>query len=104
VATKACGCCCPTGTGHVPLPRVAVGRPRFVGPAVGTNGGGGLARRTTTASPLLLFLPLLPPQLSLLRFLLLFLFRLPPVLPFLPLGGRDDVEDGGLTAGDAALV
>jgi hypothetical protein len=35
---------------HVPLPRVAVGRSRCVGPAVGTNGGGGLARRATTAS------------------------------------------------------
>jgi hypothetical protein len=35
---------------HVPLPRVAVGRPRCVGPAVGTSGGGGLARRATTAS------------------------------------------------------
>jgi hypothetical protein len=33
---------------HVPLPRVAVGRPRCVGPAVETSGGGGLARRTTT--------------------------------------------------------
>jgi hypothetical protein len=32
---------------HVPLPRVAVGRPRCVGPAVGTSGGGGLARRAT---------------------------------------------------------
>jgi hypothetical protein len=35
---------------HVPLTRVAVGRPRCVGPAVGTSGGGGLARRATTAS------------------------------------------------------
>jgi hypothetical protein len=35
---------------HVPLSRVAVGRPRCVGPTVGTNGGGGLARRATTAS------------------------------------------------------
>jgi hypothetical protein len=35
---------------HVPLPRVAVGRPPCVGPAVGTSGGGGLARRATTAS------------------------------------------------------
>jgi hypothetical protein len=39
------------GTGvhcYVPLPRVAVGRPWCVGPAVETSGGGGLARRTTT--------------------------------------------------------
>jgi hypothetical protein len=50
--------------------------------------------------PPLLFLPLLPPPLPLLRFLLLFLFRLPP-LP--PLGGRDGVEDGGLVAGGVAL-
>jgi hypothetical protein len=35
---------------------------------------------------------------------LLFLFRLPSVPPFQPLGGRDGVEDGGLAAGDAALV
>jgi hypothetical protein len=35
---------------HVPLPRVAVGQPRSLGPAVGTSGGGGLARRATTAS------------------------------------------------------
>jgi hypothetical protein len=35
---------------HVPLPRVVKGRPRCVGPAVGTSGGGGLARRATTAS------------------------------------------------------
>jgi hypothetical protein len=28
---------------HVPLPRVAVGRPRCVGPTIGTSGGGGLA-------------------------------------------------------------
>jgi hypothetical protein len=35
---------------HVALPRVAVGRPRCVGPAVGTSGGGGLSRRATTAS------------------------------------------------------
>jgi hypothetical protein len=34
----------------VPLLRVAVGQPRCVGPAVGTSGGGGLARRATTAS------------------------------------------------------
>jgi hypothetical protein len=35
---------------HVPLPRVAIGRPWSLGPAVGTSGGGGLARRGTTAS------------------------------------------------------
>jgi hypothetical protein len=35
---------------HVALSRVAVGRPRCVGPAVGTSGGGGLARRATMAS------------------------------------------------------
>jgi hypothetical protein len=55
VATKACGRCYPTGTGpgvhsHVPLPRVTVGRPRCVGPAVGTSWGGGLARGATTTS------------------------------------------------------
>jgi hypothetical protein len=35
---------------HVPLPRVAVGRPQCVGPAVRTSGGGGLARRAITTS------------------------------------------------------
>jgi hypothetical protein len=34
---------------HVPLARVAIGRPRSIGPAVRTSGGGGLARRATTA-------------------------------------------------------
>jgi hypothetical protein len=33
----------------VPLPRVAVGQLRCIGPAVRTGGGGGLARRTSTA-------------------------------------------------------
>jgi hypothetical protein len=53
VATKVCERCCPAGTGpgysHVPLPRVAVGRPRCVGPVVGTSWGGGLVRRAITA-------------------------------------------------------
>jgi hypothetical protein len=35
---------------HVPLPRVVVGQPRCVGPAIGTSGGGGLARRATTVA------------------------------------------------------
>jgi hypothetical protein len=35
---------------HVPLPRVAIGRPWCVGPAIEISGGGGLARRVTTAS------------------------------------------------------
>jgi hypothetical protein len=35
---------------HVPMTRVAVGRPRCVGPTGGTSGGGGLARRATTAA------------------------------------------------------
>jgi hypothetical protein len=35
---------------HVPLPRVAIGRPWCVGPAVETSEGGGLARRATTTS------------------------------------------------------
>jgi hypothetical protein len=41
---------------HVPLPRVAVGRPRCVGPAHGTSGGGGLARRATTATAVIVVL------------------------------------------------
>jgi hypothetical protein len=35
---------------HVPLPRVAVSRPRCVGLVDRTSGGGGLARRATTAA------------------------------------------------------
>jgi hypothetical protein len=35
---------------HMPLPRVAVGWPQCVGPAVRTSGGGGLARRDTMTS------------------------------------------------------
>jgi hypothetical protein len=35
---------------HVPLPWVVIGRPLCIGSAVGTSGGGGLARRATTAS------------------------------------------------------
>jgi hypothetical protein len=35
---------------HVPLPQVAVGRARCVGPTVGTSGGGGMARRAITPS------------------------------------------------------
>jgi hypothetical protein len=35
---------------HVPLPQVAVGQSRCVGPAIGTSGDGGLARRATTTS------------------------------------------------------
>jgi hypothetical protein len=35
---------------HVPLPRVVVGRPWCVGPAVRTSGDGGLARRATMTS------------------------------------------------------
>jgi hypothetical protein len=34
---------------HVPLPWVVVGRPRCVGPVIGTGGDCGLARRATTA-------------------------------------------------------
>jgi hypothetical protein len=35
---------------HVPLPWVAVGQPQCVGLAIGTSGGGGLAKRATTPS------------------------------------------------------
>jgi hypothetical protein len=35
---------------HVPLPRVAIGRSRCVGPVIRTSGGGGLAKRATMAS------------------------------------------------------
>jgi hypothetical protein len=86
---------------HVPLPRVAVGRPRCVGPAVGTSGAVVWPEESPRPPPSLLFLSLLSPPLPLVWFLLLYLFRLPPVPSFPPLGGRDDVEDGGVAAGEA---
>jgi hypothetical protein len=86
---------------HLPLPRVAVGRPRCVGPAVRTNGGGGLARRATTASAAIAVLAVVAAAITAIA---VFVVVLVPVPPFPPLGGRDGVEDGGLAAGDAALV
>jgi hypothetical protein len=41
---------------YVPLSRVAVGRPRCVGPADGTSGGGGLVRRATTTTAVVVVL------------------------------------------------
>jgi hypothetical protein len=46
---------------HLPLPRVAVGRPRCVGPAVETSGGGGLARRATAITAIAGFVVVLAP-------------------------------------------
>jgi hypothetical protein len=43
-----------------------------------------------------------PPLLLL--FILLLLFRWPPLPLLPPLGGRDGVKNGGLAAGGAALV
>jgi hypothetical protein len=40
----------------VPLSQVAVGGPRYVGPAVGTSGDGSLAKRATTASAAVTYL------------------------------------------------
>jgi hypothetical protein len=55
---------------HVPLPRVAVGRPRCVGPVVGTSGAVGWLEEPPWPSPPVLFLPLWSPPVPLLRFLL----------------------------------
>jgi hypothetical protein len=74
------------GTGvhsHVPLPRVAVGRPQCIGPTVRTSGGGGLARRATTTSVAIAVLTVVATAITAIA---VFLFRLPPVPPFPPLG------------------
>jgi hypothetical protein len=86
---------------HVPLPRVVVGRPRCVGPVVETSGAVVWSEEPPRPPPSVLFLPLWPPPLPLLQFLLLDLIRLPPLPPW---GGRDGVEDGGLATGDVTLV
>jgi hypothetical protein len=89
---------------HVPLPQVAIGRPQCVGPAIETSGAVVWPEEPQQPPPLLLLLLLLPPPLPLLQFLLLCLFRLPPVSLFPPLGRRDGVEDGGLASEDVELV
>jgi hypothetical protein len=55
---------------HVPLPRVAVGRPQCVGPVIGTSGGVVWLEEPPRPPPPVLFLLLWPPPLPLLRFLL----------------------------------
>jgi hypothetical protein len=89
---------------QMPLPRVAVGRPRCVGHAGQTSGVMVWPEEPPWPPLPLLFLPLLPPLLPLLWFLLLYLVQFPPVPPFPSLGGRDGMEDGGLAAMDATLV
>jgi hypothetical protein len=55
---------------HVPLPWVAVGQPRYIGLAVGTSGAVVWLEEPQRPPPPVLFLPLWPPPLALLRFLL----------------------------------
>jgi hypothetical protein len=69
---------------HVPLARVAVGRPWCIGPAVETSGGGGLARRATTTSTAGAVLTVVATAITTIVVLLLYLVQLPLVLP---LGG-----------------
>jgi hypothetical protein len=88
---------------HVPLPRVAVGRPRCVGPTVGTSGGGGLARRATTASAVGAVLAVVAAAITVIA---VFVVILGPVATGAAVAamGRASVEDGGLADGDAMLV
>jgi hypothetical protein len=79
---------------------VAVGRPRCVGPAVGTSGGGGLAIRATTATATGAILVVVATAISV---IVVFVVILGPIA-IGACGGRDGVEDGGLAAGYAMLV
>jgi hypothetical protein len=72
---------------HVPVPWVAVGQPRCVSPAVGTSGAVVWPEEPPRSLPPVLFLPLWPPPLPLLWFLLLDLVQLPPVPLLPPWGG-----------------
>jgi hypothetical protein len=74
------------------------------GRAVGTSGGGGLARRATTASAVVVVLTVVAVVITAIAVFVIVLVRLPLVPPFLPLGRRDGVEDGGLAVGDVTLV
>jgi hypothetical protein len=85
----------------VPLPRVAVGRPWCVGPAVGTSGGGGLARRSITTSVASVVLAVVAAAITA---IVVFVVILRPIAAVATRGGRDGVEDGGLAAEDAMLV
>jgi hypothetical protein len=84
---------------HVPLPRVAVGWPWSLGPAVGTSGGGGLARRGTTAAG-----AVLAAVAATITAIAVFVVALGLVATGATMGGRDSVKDGGLAAEDATLV
>jgi hypothetical protein len=85
----------------VPLPRVVVGRPRGIGPVGGTSGGGSLTRRATTAATVVTVLA------AAITAIVVFVVVLGPVATgatISAIGQRDNVEDGGLAAGDATLV
>jgi hypothetical protein len=85
----------------VPLPRVAVGRPQCVGPAIKTSGGGGLARRAPTTSTVGAVLAIVAAAITA---IVVFVVVLGPVATVATIDRRDGVEDGGLAAGDAMLV
>jgi hypothetical protein len=83
---------------HVPLPRVAVGQPWCIGPAVRTIGSGGLARRATTTPAAGAVLAVVAIAIIAIAIFVVILGPVPPQ------GGRDGVEDCGLAVGDVMLV
>jgi hypothetical protein len=88
----------------VPLPRVAVGRPRCIGSTVGTSGGGGLARRATTASAGSAVLTVVAAAITA---IVVFVVVPGPVATgaaVATVAAITGVEDGGLAARDATLV
>jgi hypothetical protein len=86
---------------HMPLPWVAVGRPRCVGSTVGTSGGGGLARRATTASADGAVLTVVSAAITA---IVVFVVVPGPVATGAAVAAITGVEDGGLAARDATLV
>jgi hypothetical protein len=88
----------------VPLPQVAIGWPRCGGPTIRISGGSGLAGRAITTSAAGA-VPAVVTAAS--TAIVVFVVILGPVATdaaVAPWGGRDNVEDGGLAAGDAMLV
>jgi hypothetical protein len=63
-----------------------------------------LARRATTAFAAVAVLVVVAAAITAIAVFVVVLVPIATGPPFLPLGGRDGVEDGGLAAVDAALV
>jgi hypothetical protein len=89
---------------HVPLPRVAVGRPRCVGPAVGTSGGGGLARRATTTSAAVAVLVVVVAAITAIAVFVVVLVPVVTSATIFTIGRARRRGRRDLAAGDAALV